>query len=76
MSTLELKNLLISEINKTEDDSFLNYIKSLFDSKIETSKKVLENYNNDIQKSENDIKSGKIYSQIQVEEKISQWKKR
>jgi hypothetical protein len=36
----------------------------------------IENYNLDLQKSENDILNGKIYSHNQVLEKISEWKKR
>jgi hypothetical protein len=72
MSTIELKELLKSKIDNTNDDMLLSEVNLILSRKSES----IENYNLDLQKSENDILNGKIYSHNQVLEKISEWKKR
>ena len=72
MSTLELKELLKLKIEETNDDYVLAQINRIFENKFET----IENYNIDLQKSEDDIVNGNIFTHNQVLEKISQWKKR
>jgi predicted transcriptional regulator len=72
MSTIELKNIVISKISEINDEAFLAAINTILDSKSET----IENYNSDLKKSENDIALGNVATHNQVLEKIAQWKKR
>ncbi len=72
MSTIELKELLKSKIDNTNDDVLLSEVNLILSRK----SKSIESYNLDLQKSENDILNGKIYSHNQVLEKINEWKKR
>lgn len=72
MSTIELKNILISKISEIDDEVFLSAINTILDSKSEN----IESYNQDLQKSENDIANGNVFSYNQVLEKIAEWKKR
>lgn len=72
MSTVELKNILISKIAEINDEAFLIAINTILDSKSES----VEDYNSDLKKAENDIDQGNIATHNQVLEKIAQWKKR
>lgn len=72
MSTIELKNLVISKISEINDEAFLAAINTILDSK----SKSVENYNLDLKKSEDDIAQGNVSTHNQVLEKIAQWKKR
>ena len=72
MSTIELKNIVISKITEINDEAFLSAINTILDSKSES----IEDYNLDLNKSENDIFNGNLATHNQVLEKIAQWKKR
>jgi len=72
MNTIELKKVLISKISEINDEAFLAAINTILDNKSES----IESYNQDLQKSENDIINGNIFSHNQVLEKIAEWKKR
>lgn len=72
MSTIELKNLVISKISEINDESFLLAINTILDSKSES----IEDYNLDLKKSEKDIIERNYATHNQVLEKIAQWKKR
>ncbi len=72
MSTVELKNVVISKISEINDEAFLSAINTILDSKSQS----IEDYNLDLQKSENDILEGNVFTNNQVLEKIAQWKKR
>ncbi|WP_396168571.1 hypothetical protein [Flavobacterium sp.] len=72
MSTVELQNLLISKISKIDDEAFLTAINTVLDEKSEN----IENYNLDLQKSEEDIRNGNTNTHKQVLDKIALWKKR
>ena len=72
MSTIELKNLVISKISGINDEAFLAAINTILDSKSES----VENYNLDLKKSEDDIANGNFSTHNQVLEKIAQLKKR
>ena len=76
MSTLELKTILISQINQIDDENFLIALQTIINSKNVSKNHLYEEYNNDILKAEEDIISGKVYSQNQVREKIEEWKKK
>ncbi len=77
MNTLELKNILISEIEKIDDDTFLSALKTILDSRKTSSPKIYaEQYNEDLKVAEEDIQSGNYYSHNEVKSKIEQWKKK
>jgi len=76
MNNLELKNILISQISKIEDDSFLAALKTILDSRISSSKNYSEEYNDDLSIAEEEIKKGKYSSHSQVKEKMEEWKKK
>ena len=72
MSTIELKNIVISKISEINDEAFLSALNTILDGKSES----IEDYNSDLMKSENDITNGNVSTHKQVLEKIAQWKKR
>ena len=76
MNTLELKNILISQISKIDDESFLSALKTILDSRSNKPKNYLEEYNNELFVAEEDIKKGNSYSHNQVKENIEEWKKK
>lgn len=75
MNTLELKNILIEEINQIEDKSFLNALRTIIESKIKK-ENLYEEYNSDILKAEEDIEKGNTFSHDEIKNKIDQWKKK
>lgn len=76
MNTLELKNILISEIEKIDDDTFLSALKTILDSRKPSPKNYSEQYNEDLKVAEEDIQSGNFYNHNEVKNKIEQWKKK
>ncbi len=75
MNTLELKNILISEIEKIDDDQFLSALKTILDSR-KTPINYSERYNEDLKVAEEDIQSGNFYSHNEIKDQIEQWKKK
>ncbi|KLT70109.1 hypothetical protein [Flavobacterium sp. ABG] len=76
MNTIELKNILISEIEKIDDASFLSALKTILDSRNTAIKNYSEQYNNELKVAEEEIRSGNFYSHEEVKDKIEQWKKK
>ncbi len=76
MNNLELKNILISQISKIADDSFLPALKTILDSSISSSEIYSKEYNNDLSVAEEEIKKGKYSYHNQVKEKMEEWKKK
>ncbi|MDW8852033.1 hypothetical protein SD960_18160 [Flavobacterium sp. MMLR14_040] len=76
MNTLELKNILISEIAKIDDESFLSALKTILDSRKPTPKNYAEQYNEELKVAEQEIQNGNFYSHNEVKDKIEQWKKK
>ncbi len=76
MNTLQLKNILISEIEKIDDDTFLSALKTILDSRKASPKSYSEEYNNDLKVAEEDIRDGYFYSHNEMKDKIEQWKKK
>ncbi|WP_394776673.1 hypothetical protein [Flavobacterium sp.] len=76
MNTLELKNILISEISKIDDESFLSALKTILDSRSNSSKSYLTKYNEELKVAEEEIENGNYYSHKEVMDKIEQWKKK
>lgn len=68
MSAVELQNLLISKISEIDDEAFLTAINTVLNEKSEN----IENYNLDLQKSEEDIINGNVFTHNQVLEKITE----
>ena len=75
MNTLELKNILIEEINQIEDKSFLNALRTIIESKIKK-ENLYEEYNSEILMAEEDIEKGYTVSHDDVKGKIDEWKKK
>jgi hypothetical protein len=75
MNTLELKNILIEEINQIEDKSFLNALRTIIESKIKK-ENLYEEYNSEILLAEEDIEKGFTISHDEVKGKIDEWKKK
>lgn len=76
MNTIELKNILISEIEKIDDASFLSALKTILDSRNTAIKNYSEHYNDELKVAEEEIRSGNFYSHEEVKDKIEQWKKK
>jgi len=76
MNTLELKNILISEIAKIDDESFLSALKTILDSRKPTPENYAEQYNEELKVAEQEIQNGNFYSHNEVKDKIEQWKKK
>ncbi len=72
MNVLEIKEILKSKIDKIENEQFLSEINTVF----ENTSKNFDSYNIDLQKSEDDIVNGNVYTHNQVLSKIEEWKKR
>lgn len=76
MNTIELKNILISEIEKIDDESFLSALKTILDSRKTIVKAYSEQYNAELKVAEDDIQNEDFYSHSDVKDKIEQWKKK
>ncbi|WP_426486018.1 hypothetical protein [Flavobacterium sp. 2] len=76
MNTLQLKNILISEVEKIDDDTFLSALKTILDSRKTSPKEYLEQYNDELKVAEEDIEKGNFYSHDDVKNKIEQWRKK
>jgi len=76
MNTIDLKKILISEITKIDDEMFLSALKTILESRNNSSKSYSEQYNDDLKVAEQDIQSGNYYSHNEVKDKIEQWKKK
>ena len=76
INTFELKNILISQISKIDDESFLSALKTILDSKTSIYETYSEEYNNELLIAEEEIEKGQSYSHNQVKDFIEQWKKK
>ena len=76
MNIHELKNILISEITKFEDESFLSALKTIVDSREATLKNYAEQYNEELKIAEQEIQNGNFYSHSTVKDKIKTYKQK
>jgi hypothetical protein len=76
MKTAELKNILISHINQIEDESYLNALRTIIESKSNAHNTYLEEYNNELLIAEEEIEKGNYFSHQEVKDKMEQWKKK
>ena len=75
MSTAELKNILITHINQIDDESYLNALRTIIESKSNFSNTYLEEYNNELLIAEEEIEKSNYLSHQEVKDKMEQWKK-
>lgn len=76
MNTLELRNIVIAEIEKIDDDTFLSALKTILESRITFPKTYSEQYNEELKVAEEEIQNGNFYTHNEVKDKIEQWKKK
>lgn len=74
MTAIELKKLLINRISEINDVSFLNAIKTILDTKLQsqtiilTSKQLYE-----IQESRKEIEQGLFIEQVELDKEFNKW---
>ncbi len=74
MSTIELKNILIKRISEIDDDSFLEAIMTILDSKIDSTVYNLTQQQKDaIIESKRQVANGEVFSNDQVNEEFQEW---
>lgn len=76
MKTAELKNILITHINQIDDESYLNALRTIIESKSISHNTYLEEYNNELLIAEEEIEKGNYFSHQEVKDKMEQWKKK
>lgn len=74
MNTLQLKNILISEIEKIDDDTFLSALKTILDSR--KSLTTYQIYNEELKVAEEEIQNGNYYSHNELKDEMDKWKKK
>ena len=76
MSTLELKNILIKRISEINDNSFLEAIMTILDSKIDSTIYHLTPKQRDaIIKSKRQVANGEVFSNDQINQEFQKWQK-
>ena len=76
MSTLELKNILIKRISEINDNSFLEAIMTILDSKIDTKIYQLTTEQKDaIIESKRQVANEEVFSNDQINQEFQEWLK-
>lgn len=75
MSTIELKNIVISKISEINDEAFLLAINTILDSKSESILILSEDKKNSIKKSQKEYLEGNYFSNDCVNEEMEKWLK-
>lgn len=76
MSTLELKTILIKKISEINDNSFLEAIMTIIDSKIDSKIYQLTSQQKDaIIESKRQVANGDIFSNDQINQEFQEWLK-
>ena len=74
MTTLQLKKILINQINKIDDVSFLNEIRSILDSKSKQQiLKLTPEQRKEINASKKEIDNGIFIEQSELDKEITRW---
>jgi hypothetical protein len=74
MKAIELKKMLIHKIAEINDESFLNAIKTILDSKTQSQVLTLtEKQRKEISESKNDIKQGLFIQQAELDKEFNKW---
>ncbi|MEA3495226.1 MAG: hypothetical protein U9R42_04240 [Bacteroidota bacterium] len=76
MSTIELRNILIKRISEINDNSFLEAIMTILDSKIDSKIYHLTSKQKDaIIESKRQVANGEVFSNEQVNQEFQEWLK-
>ncbi|WP_396212405.1 hypothetical protein [Flavobacterium sp.] len=75
MSTIELKNLVISKISEVNDEAFLLAINTILDSKSESILILSDDQKSSIKKSQKEYLEGNYFSNDSVNEEMEKWLK-
>jgi len=74
MTTIELKKQLIHRISEIDDESFLQAIKTILDSKTQSQVlKLTEEQRNEISESRMQIEQGQFIEQADLDKKFTEW---
>ena len=74
MTTLQLKRLLVNQINKIDDVAFLNEIKSILDSKSrQRVLKLTPKQRQEINETKNEIGKGHFIGQSELDKEVARW---
>jgi len=74
MKAIELKKILIHRIAEINDESFLNAIKTILDSKTKTRiMKLTDEQKSDIKESRNDFEQGLVIEQAELDKEFDKW---
>lgn len=74
MTTIELKKQLILQISEIDDESFLQAIKTILDSKTQSQVLTLtEAQRREINESKKQIEEGEFIEQEDLDQKFNQW---
>lgn len=75
MTTIELKKQLINRISEIDDESFLQAIKTILDSKTQSQVITLTKaQRQEIDESKKQIEAGEFIEQDELDQKFNQWK--
>jgi len=75
MTTIELKKQLINRISEIDDESFLQAIKTILDSKTQSQVITLTKaQRQEIDESKKQIEEGEFIEQDELDQKFNQWK--
>jgi hypothetical protein len=75
MSTIELKNIVISKISEINDEAFLSAINTILDSKSESILILSDDQKSSIKKSQKEYLEGNYFSNDSVNEEMEKWLK-
>lgn len=74
MSTIELKNILIKRIGEIDDNSFLEAIMTIIDSKIDSMiYHLTPNQKDAIIESKRQVANGEVFSNDRINQKFQEW---
>ena len=75
MTTIELKKQLINRISEIDDESFLQAIKTILDSKTQSQVITLTKaQRQEIDESKKQVEAGEFIEQDELDQKFNQWK--
>lgn len=73
MNTLELKNIVISQISQIEDKSFLSALKTILDSKSKEKIMLSKEQKNEIRASKKEILKNEFQDNDSLDKEAKQW---
>ena len=74
MSNTELRNIIINHLSQIEDQSFLNALKTIIESKVhEDIYELNDQQKSRLKKARKDIKDGNTISHDDLQKEIDQW---